>query len=269
MENLLKSFGEAATGLARNPLGIIALFIVLVYGFAALVAGASSRLQSSERKPIVWFLVLFPCIVLLVFAWLVSRHHEKLYSPSDFRNDDSFWTQLSREEQIAKLERQADQAAAPHGDSEVVSSSVKLKQEITLAKTLVFSDLEQKYSSPMVKEIEITQKGIKQQFDGAIIKGGDPIVVIDVKYIPIYIPDDNIKKSMATLARGSSVTNFKRILALVLDKVTKEEFDEEKVRIRKIAESLPEDEYGKFGTDWDLRQYGFIDLKSSFGITNR
>ena len=37
MENQGEGLGKVATGLARNPLGIIALFIVLVYGFACLV----------------------------------------------------------------------------------------------------------------------------------------------------------------------------------------------------------------------------------------
>ncbi|HZZ68851.1 MAG TPA: hypothetical protein VFE18_11830, partial [Phenylobacterium sp.] len=33
---IVENFGETAKGLARNPLGIIALFIVLVYAMAAL-----------------------------------------------------------------------------------------------------------------------------------------------------------------------------------------------------------------------------------------
>lgn len=37
MNDQTKSFGETAKSLARNPPGIIALFIVLVYGFASLV----------------------------------------------------------------------------------------------------------------------------------------------------------------------------------------------------------------------------------------
>lgn len=36
MSDSAKSFNETAVNLARNPLGIIALFIVLVYGFASL-----------------------------------------------------------------------------------------------------------------------------------------------------------------------------------------------------------------------------------------
>jgi CheY-like chemotaxis protein len=85
-----RTFAATAKHLARNPLGIIALFIVLIYGFASLVAGFSGRLQASERLPVIWFLVVFPVLVLAVFSWLVSCHHAKLYSPADYREDASF-----------------------------------------------------------------------------------------------------------------------------------------------------------------------------------
>lgn len=95
MTSPIKEFGDTAKGLSKNPLGIIALFIVLVYGFASLVVGASSLLQADERFPIIWFLVLFPCIVLGIFAWLVSQHHEKLYAPSDYKNESNFLESLN------------------------------------------------------------------------------------------------------------------------------------------------------------------------------
>ncbi|MFZ2269785.1 MAG: hypothetical protein WAV95_19595 [Azonexus sp.] len=95
----LSAFGSTAKGLARNPLGIIALFIVLIYGFAALTLGFNSHLDAGERLPLVWFLVLFPVAVLALFGWLVSQHNEKLYAPSDYRSDDSF---LRRKEQSEK-----------------------------------------------------------------------------------------------------------------------------------------------------------------------
>lgn len=56
----LSSFGATAKGLARNPLGIIALFIVLIYGFAALTLGLNAKLEAAERTLLVWFLVAFP-----------------------------------------------------------------------------------------------------------------------------------------------------------------------------------------------------------------
>lgn len=86
----VRGFGKVATGLARNPIGIIALFIVLIYALASLTVGFSGNLTLEERLPIVWFLILFPLVVLSVFAWLVSRHAGKLYAPKDFSDDDHF-----------------------------------------------------------------------------------------------------------------------------------------------------------------------------------
>jgi hypothetical protein len=84
-------FGNTATKLSRSPLGIIALFIVLIYGVAALVVGFSGNsLDTAQRWPLIWFLVLFPLLVLLVFTWLVCRHHTKLYAPADFRDESIF-----------------------------------------------------------------------------------------------------------------------------------------------------------------------------------
>ena len=86
----LKIFGDTAKGLAKNPLGIIALFIVLIYGFATLLVAFSNRIQPNEQSAIVWFLISFPFIVIVVFGWLVSRHHEKLYAPKDYSDEESF-----------------------------------------------------------------------------------------------------------------------------------------------------------------------------------
>lgn len=79
-----------ARSLARNPLGIIALFIVLVYGFASLVAAFAGSFTATEKLPLIYFLIIFPVFVLGVFAWLVSKHSGKLFAPSDFRNEDNY-----------------------------------------------------------------------------------------------------------------------------------------------------------------------------------
>jgi hypothetical protein len=100
---------SSAKDLSRNPLGIIALFIVLIYGFAALTLGINS-LQEHERLPLVWFLVLFPLVVLFVFGWLVSCHHEKLYAPADYKSDEGFLSGiLARTRHAAEIQDQQDQ----------------------------------------------------------------------------------------------------------------------------------------------------------------
>ena len=49
----MQAFGNTAKSLAHNPLGIIALFIVLVYGFASLVTGFAGSLSQAERLPLI------------------------------------------------------------------------------------------------------------------------------------------------------------------------------------------------------------------------
>ncbi len=93
----VEKFFSGAKSLSGSPLGIIALFILLVYGFAALTFGISIGNLGEERLIIVWFLVGFPVLVFLVFALLVVFFHEHLYGPSDFVDQANF---LKLQEQL-------------------------------------------------------------------------------------------------------------------------------------------------------------------------
>jgi len=100
------------SGLTRNPLGILAIFLGVLYGIAGLLLGASNAsLTPFNQTLLTWLVVLFPFVSLGTFAWLVSRHHSKLYSPTDFRSDEGFLGSLrsaSVKETEKKLELEAD-----------------------------------------------------------------------------------------------------------------------------------------------------------------
>lgn len=102
---------------SRNPLSILALFIALIYGMAALLFGVAVKsLAVWNQTILVIFLVLFPAAVLWVFAWLVSRHHSKLYSPGEFRSDDGFYNNPTPANFGARLEASdSDANLAPSG----------------------------------------------------------------------------------------------------------------------------------------------------------
>ena len=85
----MKKFGETAGRLSKNPLGILALLIVLVYAIAGLVA-SSDNFSGNDLTILVWFLVLFPLVVLSSLVFLVCNHHDKLYAPSDFTDESHF-----------------------------------------------------------------------------------------------------------------------------------------------------------------------------------
>ncbi|MEP7317788.1 MAG: hypothetical protein ABI921_03580 [Panacibacter sp.] len=101
---MIDNFMNSAKGLARNPLGIIALFISLIYGFACLVLGLSGNSLSHEEKmPFVWFLIFFPVLILITFIYLVTRHHQKLYAPFDFRDDSGFLSTMDTKTLIKSI----------------------------------------------------------------------------------------------------------------------------------------------------------------------
>jgi hypothetical protein len=122
MDDPTKSFGNSAQKLARNPLGIIALFIVLVYGLAALVTGFADSSSPEERLPLVYFLVLFPVLVLGVFAWLVSRHSNKLFGPSDFKDEENYVKILTATASLAVASVKSDTKPTSNDISAIVEA---------------------------------------------------------------------------------------------------------------------------------------------------
>lgn len=85
----IREFAESARGFTKSPLGIIALFIVLIYGFATIAVTFSGNLKE-HIEPLIYFLIFFPVIVFIGFLWLVAKHSDKIYGPSDFKNEENF-----------------------------------------------------------------------------------------------------------------------------------------------------------------------------------
>jgi len=132
----IKDFAESAQGFTKSPLGIIALFIVLVYGFASLVVGFGNSL-GDQTTPLIWFLFIFPFVVFFGFLWLVAKHHSKLYGPSDFANEENFLkanlaSAVSLAAATAKYATE-DESGATNAESDLESIVEKLISKPTKA----------------------------------------------------------------------------------------------------------------------------------------
>ncbi len=73
----------------KNPIGVIGIFLVLTEAIASTVI-VKSNLNDFQNTILVIFVVLFPCLVLWAFYLLVTKHHKKLYSPSDYKDEQNF-----------------------------------------------------------------------------------------------------------------------------------------------------------------------------------
>ncbi|WP_019341460.1 hypothetical protein [Stutzerimonas stutzeri] len=215
--------------LVKNPIGIVALFISLIYGFANLLLGVTATaLTSEERQPIIIFIVLFPVVVLGVFYLLVSRHHGKLYAPGDYKDDKSFLRTLSQEEREEKLNKEIEEALPTSEQSEKIPPSAttqgvqkpirvnsEYRQEIQFVESMVISRFESELNQRAQRDIGIGDTGV--YFD-ALFASEKSITCLEVKMVRSAVFGNSIIDKVlygAVVADKYLDAKFKLIVALV------------------------------------------------------
>lgn len=86
----IHSMARTATVLSRNPLGLLALCLVVGEAIASLFLLRGGALGRPEAVMLCGFVVVYPLVVVCAIYRLVSRHHTRLYAPGDFRDDRHF-----------------------------------------------------------------------------------------------------------------------------------------------------------------------------------
>ena len=74
-------------GHIKNPLTVIAIFAGIAETSGTIVL---PLLDASVQGTFVWFLMLFPCLLIAMFFGVLYMKHHVLYAPSDFQEDKSF-----------------------------------------------------------------------------------------------------------------------------------------------------------------------------------
>jgi hypothetical protein len=277
--SLLGEFGKTAQSLARNPLGIIALFIVLLYGIAGLVLGTSAKnMEPSERLPLIWFLAIFPVIVLGVFSWLVSRHHQKLYAPSDFKSDDAFLQTISPESQRQRLEKEvAELAPSTDGmqDTQLPSREAaknvaenvnRIRADVVLAEDLVLRQIEADYNAPVRRNQAMAlSDSQKILLDGVLLSGGK-LYAIEVKLFRESTVRKNLHNRLAEIAylanrlAALNATNLSLLFAVVSADLTEE--------TRHLIERQFTSMVKGAAVPIDLKFFDFMELKERYGVVD-
>ncbi len=144
----MEKFMKGATSLARNPLGIIALFIVMVYGIASLVA-TSDSLAAQDKSILIYFLAIFPCLVLVSFVYLVVSHSNKLYAPSDFKDEKNYIDAIS----VGSKEELEEKAVNFGKEVEKITGSIEGEIEVNIdPRTMVTMQYVNRWNSPDILE---------------------------------------------------------------------------------------------------------------------
>ena len=220
----------------RNPLGLFALFVTAMYAVTAIVfkEGLYLLCGAWERRPIIWFLILFPVAILGVFVFLVVKHHEKLYGPRDYRSDDAFQRiTMSKRKKREEIRTLADAAVVTETSSEdgtVPGGSQSTYQNSTTDERVnyAFTSVGRPARSPRVTMEEYSRIEALA-VDGS--RDGVPFVV-EVKY---WLADRDLQPLFAGIDRFvSQARRFRRlgrselVLIVVLDR--KDSSVEDKIR---------------------------------------
>lgn len=219
----MEAFGNVAARLSRNPLGIIVLFIVLVYGIAGIVFATSAEILNEQQKYIiVWFLVLFPLVVLFSFLWLVSKHHTKLYAPQDFSDDTNFFRLLTPEEQKEKVKENIDLITEKDEEPEHLEIEVELedniKRSILTAEELAFNEIQNEFSTSIKRRVSL---GETMQLDGMFVHQGTGYGV-EIKFIKNRLSKPALKSQLNQIGhrlRKLNYKNFKVLLVFVVEDI--------------------------------------------------
>lgn len=197
----------------KNPLTVIAIF-----AGTAEISGTAilPLLEAQSQQTYIWFLMLFPFILIVFFFLTLNWNHKVLYAPSDFTNEDNFVNILKKpsiQETISNiaegLEEGGDENEEPEvesksessnndddSDSKTVSTKEERNEDATLvrniqrqrmqeaqlAELLVLNKLEQELKSPIQREMMMKIGNTQVIFDG-VAQIGSNLTGIEVKYI--------------------------------------------------------------------------------------
>ncbi|WP_460161287.1 winged helix-turn-helix domain-containing protein [Pseudomonas sp. S2_B10] len=83
-----------------NPLTVVAIFSTLAEGFATI---SLINLPSEIQSTFVYFVMIFPILIVGTFFALLNWNHTVLYAPSDFADEEMYLESLRLKEAV-KLE---------------------------------------------------------------------------------------------------------------------------------------------------------------------
>lgn len=122
-------------GLIKNPLTIIAIFAGIAEVSGTIVL---PFIKYENQLYFVWFLMIFPSLLVIIFFATLNFNHKVLYAPSDFQNEDNFfrvhYIKLSEAEKRKNLEEELslqDIAAQDNISTNIPQAQTKFRLEDT------------------------------------------------------------------------------------------------------------------------------------------
>src|SRR5687767_12186389 len=104
----------------KNPLTIIAVFAGLAELSGTVVL---PLLKEDIQEVYVWFLMFFPCLLVVLFFLILFLRPQALYAPSDYRDENIFASLFVSGTATQRLEKLTAEVNFLTGEAAVVSQA--------------------------------------------------------------------------------------------------------------------------------------------------
>lgn len=276
-------------GPIKNPLTIIAIFAAIAEISGTLVL---PFIAAANQAVYVWFLMIFPILLITLFFLTLNFNHRVLYAPSDYKNEENFLHSLPRAtytEKALKLETEVleEQAATAQAEKESTSTSgerpvepstQKMSPQVVsyedlvarspqarhmLAEDLIFRKLASEFSSEIQREVRVGYAGGPYIFDG-IVREGPTTTVIEVKYSrQAFFPSAYLRETLSRIQKSLATFPAREIQGVrVLLAIATDEQGANQARVAEQVDRLRTE----FPFAIELRFYSLAELKREANI---
>ena len=248
----------------RNPLTIIAIFAGIAEISGTIVL---PFITDTNQETYIWFLMLFPLLLVVLFFLTLNFNHKVLYAPSDFKDEENFFKSFkpaSPKEREEKLREQAREVAeevpdtpvaaaqeAPHttpqpSNASTATARFSMQARYLLAEDLAINKIAREMGQPVRREVSFgtSDAGRRFIFDGVIIDKKQ-VTAIEVKYITSLVSLHKRVKDVvnnvihiAEALPESTRSRFSLVLALVTD-LSKDQHQEIASRVHTMIGMTP------------------------------
>ena len=218
-------------GPIRNPLTIIAVFA----GTAEISGtGILPFIAAPNQRIFVWFLIVFPTLLVVAFFLTLNFNHHVLYAPSDFKDEENFFREASAWERDDKVAAEiGDAVSVPlrgadfsvdseRSDGEIPSRYLERDEYIRIER-MVFDRLSREMGQRIRTGVKL---GVSKPFvlDGMVF-GSDGVTAIEVRFVldrasSISRLGESVRRMQDAVDELPSQTrdSFSLVLAVVTDK---------------------------------------------------
>ena len=273
------------TSAVKNPLTVIAIFAGL-----AEVAGTVVLPFVAETNQLtyIWFLMVFPTLLVLLFFLTLNKNPKVLYAPSDFRDESNYmkiFRPSSTTERLVKLENEVQESIDEEPIQEVtitkdngtvetknaVSSQLDLFERMSsdprnrymLAENLIIDRLSAEFRMPAQRELALRKQfGTGYLFDAIFEDKRGPIIV-EIKFLPEKSYTRRLRETLKKMEHAvSSLPDIMRRNTRVLLVFAHERPNEEVAMIKKELNEMVR----TLSVPIEIRMYNLKELITEAGI---